>query len=461
MKSSLSAHNDDWKRQFADWKSEKGISSREPPEAEVVGVQFGVLSPKEIEALSSVEIKHAVTQKTGVVQRDGVTDFRLGTSQRDMLCGTCGCDHESCAVGHSGHITLTMPVPNGEYLSKLKLIFDSVCYNCCRLRLPTDFTSYDEIVGISNDKVRLKRIQNICKNRKVCEMWSDTKRRRKIQQRARKNNTTYENESMQLNAAEPETRKKGDLNDPDYMSVEDIMAMGRGCGHRQPYWIRDDGIIMRPVFTLSEEDRSQFEDKTEHWSPPVFTPHDMIRVLRNISDPDIVLLGMHPKYSRPESLMWDKLHVPTVNIRPSKIGRSGNNRCPNEDDLTLRLKSIERNNCILNTRLKKEEKKGYEGDTVVNLAKYSYHGREFDSPAEAFAYAPGYTYGRPKKITAGKKLVTTFFLYDKLYRSITSYQNNKLKGKNITQYGKDKKSIRCRFRGQKKNRVRGSVMGKR
>jgi DNA-directed RNA polymerase II subunit RPB1 len=463
----MSSHNEEWQKQYCAWMSEEtsNSSNREPPLAEVIGVQFGILSSKEIKALSAVEITHAVTQKTGVVQRDGVTDSRLGTSQRDMLCGTCGCDHEACAVGHSGHIALALPVPNGEYLSMLNKILDSVCYNCCRFRLPKDFPSYDEIVNISNDKDRIKRIHTTCKRRTVCEMWLDTKHRRKINQRCKRHKTTFEVEELQLQHDNEKLRQQGkqveEGVDVSHLSAEEIIAMGFGCGANQPYWIRDDGLILRPVFTLSEGDRNQFETTDSTWKAPVFTPRDMFRVLSHITDKDIDILGMNARYSRPESLMWENFYVSTVNIRPSKIGRSGNNRCPNEDDLTLRLKAIERNNCILKARIQKESR-DLEGDSVVNLAKYAYQGKEFDTAEDAFAYATAVRpHGRPKKPVISKKTVTTFFLYDKLYRSITSYQNNKLKGKNITQYGKDKKSIRCRFKGQKKNRVRGSVMGKR
>ena len=477
---------DAFQRQYDEWMRELGPDAltrrKEPPEAEVVAVQFGLLSGKDVLRLSAVEVTHAVTQKTGVVQRGGATESRLGTSSRSMLCSTCGCAHEQCAVGHSGHIALRMPVPNGEYLTMLMKILECVCVNCCRLKLPSDFPAADEILSIRNDKERMKRLFTWCRRREVCESWKETKRRRKIQQRASRNHTSYEMEEQKLDA-EDEKEDKPDNDVP----VEELLTRGANCNARQPYWIKDDGVILRPVWSLTDEDRDNYqhdkeidhlltESKTREltpdelartkeprqWVEPVFTPEDMLRILENIPDSAIKVLGLNPEHSHPSSLMWTNFYVPTVNIRPSKIGRSGNNRCPNEDDLTLRLKGIERHNLQLAARLKKEEKKGSSGDTVINLSKYFYQNREFDTADAAFAAKPEgpRPQGRPPKApgSSSKQAVTSYLMYDRLYRSCTSYQNSKLKGKGITQYGKDKKSLRCRFKGPKnKNRVRGTV----
>lgn len=429
-----------------------GEKRKEPPEAEVVGVQFGLLSSKDIARLSAVEVTHAVTHKAGVVQRGGSTESRLGTSNRAMLCSTCGSNHEQCAVGHSGHIQLRMPVPNGEYLNLVSKILECVCFNCCRLRLPKDAPTFGDIMSITSDKDRWKRLYGACRKREYCETWEDTKRRRKIQARVRRNGTTYAAEAAELDEEAPQQE----------LTVEEMMAQGCGCGMRQPTWIKDDGIILRPVWKLTEDDRRRWREKDPTWEPPpACSPEDILRILQNISDDDVRIFGMHPTHSHPSSLMWSNLYVPTVNIRPSKMGRSGNNRCPNEDDLTLRLKAIEKNNLQLSGRIKKEEKKA-NGDKAVNLSKYRFNDREFDTLEAAFAAPPEgpRPQGRPPKPQAApaKGPQSTYQLYDRLYRSVTSYQNSKLKGKGITQYGKDKKSLKDRFNGQKKNRVRGTVV---
>lgn len=537
----MSELSENWNDQWKKWINENpGMS--EPPRAEVIGVQFGIFSSDEIEALSAVEVKVPVTCKTGVVQRDGVTDSRLGTTQRAMLCGTCGCDHIQCASGHSGHISLSLPVPNGEYLGTIHKILESVCFNCCKLLIPSDFPSFPDITAIQNDKDRLKRINAVCKKREYCEMWYHTKRRRKVLYRCKRRGTSYEDEEQKLNEEEQDMRDNGehvpDELDMEHLTVDEILAMNIGCNRRQPIWIKDDGIILRPVFEVTEDDRLLYENDVKmndliensmtlgceslnaniqtlrqelpiedfhhfistlvtaviradnningsrergimyvhdniecmsmtdlqdimdryppdyKYSPkckvPVMTPNDLVRIMDNISDEDTLLLGMNPTYSKPVNLIWQNLYVSPVNIRPSKIGRSGNNRCQNEDDITLRLKAIERFNVTLSKTMKKSPE-------CVNIARYSYKGVEFNSLNEAFSHDFEETGRKKPKV----KPTSVYTAYEKLYRSIISYQNNKLKGKNVTQYGKEKKSIHCRFRGQKKNRVRGDVMGKR
>lgn len=458
---------DNWRTEWDAWLKTLGKDAQrkipEPPPARVVKVQFGLLSSNEIERLSSVEVKQAATQKVGIVQRDGVTDSRLGTTQRSMLCGTCGCTHELCAIGHSGHIRLCQPVPNGEYLTFTRKLLEMVCYNCCQLRMPKDFPGYADIVGITSDKERMKRIFTICRRRTTCETWRDTKRRRKIQGRCRRRGTTYAEEEQKLAEEEQEMRQKGQVPEDDVdlenLTAEEIMALGRGCGAHQPYWIREEGIILRPVFTLTADDKARWAAKDPAWAAPVFTPDDMFRMLDNVSDEVITLMGMNPQYARPSSLIWRNFYVPTVNIRPSKTGKSGNNRCPNEDDLTLRLKAIERANSVLQQRLKDEEKaKGR--PAVINIAKYRWEGREFNTPDEAFAFVPGDAKPAAAVKKAAKAADTPYGLWDKMYRCCTTYQDNKLKGQGVV-YGKERKSIRCRFRGRKKTRVCGTVTGKR
>lgn len=445
---------------------------KEPPEAEVTSVQFGIASSDMIQKLSAVEIiKPPVPRKSDVVQKDGVTDSRLGTSQRNMLCGTCGCNHIDCSTGHSGHIGLAQPVPNGEFISYLHKILNCICWRCARLRLPQDFPLYDDVIRITPDKERMKRILSTSHRRDVCEMWSDTKRRRKINARCKKRQSSFAEEEATLILEEIDD----DVTAPGQpvtaiaeMSAEDLLESRLGCGAKQPEWIKDEGIILRPIFTLDDADLEAIRQGT--WRDIVFTPEDLYTLLKNISDGDARIFGMNPQISRPEDMLWKNFHVPPVNIRPSRMGRSGSGRCLQEDDLTLRLKSIERNNIELTKYLKREQKSSAPDTTVINLVKYTYKGatKTFNTIRDLWATwspeapLPPLPQTPPPTSTAySKKIQTAYSLYIKLYASITAYQDPKLKIKSTELYGKTYKSIRTRFGGQKKNRVRGTVMGKR
>ena len=435
----------DFQKQLKRWKTETNGVDWIPPEAEVEAVQFGTLSKQEIEGLSAVEVTQPHTQKTNVIQRNGATDARLGTTIRNMLCLTCGCSSSECGVGHSGHLQLKVPIINGEFLKYILKIMDSVCINCCRLRFPKDHPSYESTIAITNDKDRLKKIHTFCKTRTTCESWSDTCRRRKLVQRVKR----YGEVAALLDEEEPDAI-------PTDISVEEFLARGYGCGVAQPTWIAEDNVLLRPIFTLTDEDKQKYDAKDPSWKAPVFTPNDMLFVLSNIPDTDIAILGLNTKHSHPSSLMWSSLYIPTVNIRPSRIGRQGNNRNANEDDLTYRLKVIARNNILLINRIKAQEKKGV--DTIVNLAKYSFNGSVYNSVESAFR--------GEREVVSKKQAVSTFVCYERLYRSVITYQNDKLKGKGTQSFGKVRSSVRTRFsgggnNGQKKNRIRGSVMGKR
>ena len=439
LKRKDSERDDEFQTQLKHWK--KNVKSRTyevPLESEVEAVQFGLLSKRDIEGLSAVEINQPHTQKTNVIQRNGATDARLGTAVRNMLCLTCGGSSTECGIGHSGHLQLKFPVANGEYLKLLLKILDCVCINCCRLRFPKDYPLYDQIISMTNDKERLKKLHTFCKGRPICESWADTCRRRKLVQKVRRKGET----AALMEMEEPEPI-------PQDISVEEFLSRGNGCGTVNPSWIAEDNVFLRPVFTLTDEDKARA-------IPQTFTPSDMLFVLTHIPDSDVKILGLNSLYSHPSSLMWDSLYVPTISIRPSKIGRQGNNRSANEDDLTFRLKTIVRNNMLLINRIKAQEKKG--GDVSVNLAKYAYGKGVYDTVEGAFSQLSG--------VNLKKPAMSTFTLYERLYRSVITYQNDKLKGKGVQAFGKVRSSIRTRFsggsiNGQKKNRIRGSVMGKR
>lgn len=71
-----------------------------------VGMRFGILSDKEIRRMSVAEIKSEhLLDKNNLPQFEGIHDSRMGTTDRDSLCGSCGCSYIECP-GHFGHIEL-------------------------------------------------------------------------------------------------------------------------------------------------------------------------------------------------------------------------------------------------------------------------------------------------------------------------------------------------------------------
>ena len=75
-----------------------------------------------------------------------------------------------------------------------------------------------------------------------------------------------------------------------------------------------------------------------------FPAYKAIEILKNISDDDIKVIGLCPKKSRPEWLLYEILPVPPPCVRPS-IDRGANQRA--EDDITHKLIDIIKANIIV------------------------------------------------------------------------------------------------------------------
>ncbi len=136
------------------------------------------------------------------------------------------------------------------------------------------------------------------------------------------------------------------------------------------------------------------------------------RILEMITDKDACILGLNPKFCRPENLMIKILAVPPPHVRPN-ILMSSTQRC--EDDITHKLKNILKANITL--------------DKVI-------------------------------KNGSAKHIIESF--ENTLQYHISTYFDNKIPGQKPDQQrsGKPLKTLRQRLVG-KEGRVRGNLMGKR
>ncbi len=97
-------------------------------------IQFGILSPEEIKAMSVCKVLHAETMdETRTKPReDGLNDPRLGSVDRHFKCKTCGENMSECP-GHFGHIELAKPVYHPGFIKRVKKILEIVCHNCSKV----------------------------------------------------------------------------------------------------------------------------------------------------------------------------------------------------------------------------------------------------------------------------------------------------------------------------------------
>jgi DNA-directed RNA polymerase II subunit RPB1 len=397
------------------------IDKLEPPLNRITGVRFGLFSADDIDRLSSVEVNDTVINKSGIVQRYGINDSHLGTVVRSMLCSTCANNMDDCP-GHNGHINLVEPVINIEFVSHIHKILTCVCFYCSRLLMPVDYHKYDTIMAIKNKKKRLSEIYDFCKKYRTCVSWNDYQTQRKNK---RKNGAVYSADELNL-------------------SVDTILKTQSGCGGVQPTFTKED-VIIRATFVVQKDDFDEL---------PQMTPNNMLHILKFISKDDIDRLGFNSEHSAPSSMIWSKLLVPPVAMRPSR-SKSNNTKIGGEDDLTIRLRSIVKSNNQLKT--------GFSSTEAINLAQYQLGSVIFQSKQELVNIEPAEEC--PNKPKQPKKVLTKFLQYIDLQKNIAGYQDAKylLNAMDGSEYGRDKKCIRNRFAGQKakKGRMRNSILGKR
>lgn len=103
----------------------------EAPLAEVMGIQFGILSAKDIVTLSVFEREHSI-----ITAKD-LWDSRLGIYNlpgNNNHCQTCGARKASDCDGHFGHITLPMPIYHPLHIYFLKKLLNQICLVCKRFK---------------------------------------------------------------------------------------------------------------------------------------------------------------------------------------------------------------------------------------------------------------------------------------------------------------------------------------
>jgi DNA-directed RNA polymerase II subunit RPB1 len=137
----------------------------EPPRARVSHVQFGIMSPDDIERMSVTEVREVGINKSGTPRRAGVNDPALGTTVVSMLCSTCGCSSTECP-GHFGHIDLAQPVANVEFLSQIQKVLTCVCFNCSHLLMTS--AQRRAVTTVRNMRKRMNEAYAQCRKQRMC-----------------------------------------------------------------------------------------------------------------------------------------------------------------------------------------------------------------------------------------------------------------------------------------------------
>ncbi|KAK3889972.1 hypothetical protein Pcinc_006051 [Petrolisthes cinctipes] len=336
-------------------------------------VQFGILSPDEIRRMSATEggIKYAEVYENGRPKLGGLMDPRQGCIDRNTRCTTCAGNMTDCP-GHFGHMDLAKPVYHVGFLTKTMKILRCVCFYCSKLLFNAQYPKIREIVTKSKGqpRKRLQHVYTLCKGKMICEGGDEI------------------------------DMKDGD--DPSTSASKKASGHG-GCGRYQPN-------IKRVALELVAEWKHINEDTQER--KQILTAERVYEIFKHITDEECYLLGMDPKYARPDWMILTVLPVPPLCVRPAVV-MHGSAR--NQDDLTHKLADIIK----ANNELIRNEQAGAAAHIIVeNLKMLQFH--------------------------------------------VATLTDNDMPGmpRALQKSGRPLKAIKARLKG-KEGRIRGNLMGKR
>uniref|UniRef100_A0A6C0IIL0 DNA-directed RNA polymerase II subunit RPB1 n=1 Tax=viral metagenome TaxID=1070528 RepID=A0A6C0IIL0_9ZZZZ len=277
----------------------------------IVGIQFGIFSPDEIERRSVVEITNAGTFDGNEPRIGGLFDPRMGTLENGKTCRSCGQTNHNCP-GHFGHYKLARPVYYIQFFPMVLNVLECICIRCSKLLMDKNN------LRVSNKKrgeVRWKQVLTICKN--ITRCGQDT---------------------------------------------ED------GCGARQPDRYNRESIARIVAEWGNIEgpssvpgDKEQREKVKER---QVLECEYVLRLFRRITDEDVDFMGLNRYWCRPDWMICSVLAIPPPQVRPSVI-QDNNQR--SEDDLTHKLFEIINTNNTLQDKINNNAAKNIIDDQYTVL----------------------------------------------------------------------------------------------
>ncbi|KAL2154984.1 hypothetical protein VTH82DRAFT_3660 [Thermothelomyces myriococcoides] len=276
------------------------------PIREIKEIQFGLLSPEEIKAMSVCHIVYPETMdETRTKPRDGgLNDPLLGSVDRQFKCKTCTENMTECP-GHFGHIELARPVFHPGFIRRTKKLLEMVCHNCSKVLADRSDPQYAAAMRIRDPKVRFKRVWDICKSKRRCD--NDP----------------------------PKQAEDGEYN-PNGTENRPVEGHG-GCGNIQP-------VIRQQALTLWGSIETKDEDGVKTKEKKIITPEMALNIFRRMSDEEMIDIGINISQARPEWMIITVLPVPPPPVRPSISMDGTGTGLRNEDDLTYKLGDIIRAN---------------------------------------------------------------------------------------------------------------------
>ena len=279
----------------------------------IVGIQFGIFSPDEIERRSVVEITNAGTYDGNEPRIGGLFDPRMGVLDNGKTCRSCGQTNHQCP-GHFGHFRLARPVYYIQFFPLVLNVLSCTCIRCSKLLIDKEL---HKNLSKRRGEARWRQMLNLMSNIGRCGQ-----------------------------------------------ETED------GCGARQPDRYVRDGIarivaewdnIEGPA---AVEANGQFAPKKKERQ--VLEVEYVLRLFRRITDEDVDFMGLNRYWCRPDWMICTVMAVPPPQVRPSVI-QDNNQR--SEDDLTHKLFDIVNTNNTLQDKINNNAAKNIV-DEYTNVLQY-------------------------------------------------------------------------------------------
>ena len=256
--------------------------------SKIIGIQFSILSPEEIEKYSVAEITSKETYVGIRPKVGGLFDPRMGVLEPGLICPTDGLNYIDCP-GYFGHIKLAKPVFYIQYLDTVVDILKCVCIKCSKLLIGKKTNKH--LIDLPPNK-RWHRCLEQCKGISRC-------------------GADIEN----------------------------------GCGCKQPVKVHVEGFST--IVAEWENDDKESEEKKENIVIKL-TPEMVIKIFKKISDEDVNFMGFSSMWSRPDWMICQTFAVPPPSVRPS-VKHDAQQR--SEDDLTHIIINIIKTNNTLKDKL--------------------------------------------------------------------------------------------------------------
>jgi DNA-directed RNA polymerase II subunit RPB1 len=275
-------------------------------------INFAVFGNQEVVRYSSIDEAHGITiaeaYDNGEPKAGGLIDKRLGVTDNNLYCDTCGLMTNDCP-GHFGHTELAEEVFHFGYLDIAKNVLNCICLQCSKLLITKNKEDIIETLGTSFGKNRFAKIKKLTSNVKFCQHPDN-------------------NCGKPVGKISKEITKSG--------SIQLIVTYMRDAK-------QDDGGDGQAQVQSTGKKKKDIE---------ILTPSRVYNIFKNIDDNDCRLMGFNPTKNRPEYFIIKYFPIPPVAIRPSvrlEMLSSG----PSEDGLTSKLADIVKDN----GRLRKQKDK--------------------------------------------------------------------------------------------------------